>query len=88
MTPLRIILQGDGCWPDLARKQVLHVTEGLQVAALPGGMESGRPSVMLRVDLPDGSVVLAEMSLRALLTAARALSARYGEEPPPRGEDA
>ncbi len=76
MNGIVIKLQGDGAWPDLKGKvgtdQVIHL------AALSAGMTSGRPSIMLRFDLPDGRTVLAETSLRLLLTAAEAFRARYG----------
>lgn len=68
--------QGDGAWPDIAQKvergEVIHlVGEGLQLALLPGGMSSGAASVMLRIDLPDGRVVIAETSMALLETAVR-----------------
>ena len=57
---------------------MLRERERKPVAALDGGMTSGRPSVMLRFGLPDGRTVLAETSMRLFLTAARAFAARYG----------
>lgn len=44
-------------------------------ARLPGGMKSGASSVTIRVDLPDGRVVLVETSLKMLGTVARAFEA-------------
>ena len=72
-------------WPDLAERpeSVIHLGNGapaIQVASLPGGMDSGRTSVALRLDLPDGRTVVAETSLRLLLTVARALASRYPDE--------
>lgn len=82
MIGLVMNLQGDGCWPDLRdNPKVVHVENGkpIQVAALPGGMVSGRPSVSIRIDLADGTIVVAETSARLFLFAARALKARYPE---------
>jgi hypothetical protein len=86
MPGLRIILEGDGCWPDLAdwarphqESPRLQRTEDIEIACLVRGMQSGSPSVALRVNCPDGSVVLAETSLALLLTAADAFKARYGD---------
>lgn len=81
MPELKVILNGDGCWPDLAERRVVHLGNGappIQVAGLEGGMTSGAASVSIRVDLPDGTVVVAETSLRLFLAAAAALSARFG----------
>jgi hypothetical protein len=81
MISMNIIMQGDNCWPDLADdKVVIHLGEGskpIQVAVLDGGLKSGRPSVAIRTDLPDGTVVIAETTARLFVTAARAVLAKY-----------
>lgn len=84
MPMLRIHLDGDGVWPDLAPdagygRKKFQKTEDLEVAALAAGMQSGAPSIVFRVTCPDGRVVLAETSLALLLTAADAFKARYGD---------
>ena len=73
-------LDGDGAWPDLMDRGVTHLGDGTEIGlcVLPGGMTSGRPSVAFRLDLPDGGVVVAEASWRALATAAQAIATRYG----------
>jgi hypothetical protein len=73
-------LDGDGAWPDLIDKGVIHLGEDTTIGmcVLPGGMTSGRPSVAFRFDLPDGGTVVAEASWRVLATAAQAIAARYG----------
>jgi hypothetical protein len=81
MPTMTIILNGDGAWPDLDGKHVVHLgndAPSIQVAALGGGMESGRPSVAIRLDLPDGSVVVAETSAQLFISVARAIAGRYG----------
>jgi ABC-type uncharacterized transport system permease subunit len=45
----------------------------IEVALLRGGMQSGAPSVTLRLDLPDGRVVLTETSLALFALAAETL---------------
>lgn len=87
MLAISLKLAGDGAYPDLAEKmatgQVIHLANDappIGITALAGGMVSGRTSVMLRLDLPDGRTVLAETSLTLFLTAADALRARYGDE--------
>jgi hypothetical protein len=42
-------------------------------------MTSGKPSVMLRVPLPDGRTVMVETSYALLGAAMRAARGRYGE---------
>jgi hypothetical protein len=78
---LRVNLDGDNAWPDLADKmdQVLHLRDpDWTLVALPGGMTSGSTSVALRINLPDGQVVICETSLAIWLASARALAGRYG----------
>lgn len=80
MIGMTVILEGDGAFQDLQGREVVHLANGappIAVAVLDGGMASGRPSVALRIDLPDGRVVVAETSARLFVTAARAISARY-----------
>ena len=80
MLDLRIHLDGDGVWPDLKDRDIIHLKDvgTIEIAALSRGMTSGRPSIAFRLSLPDGKVVFAETSLRLFLAAARALAARYG----------
>lgn len=67
-------------WPDLDREKCVHIANDappIEVCVLDAGMESSRPSVALRIDLPDGTSVIAETSARLLATAGRAIMARY-----------
>lgn len=80
MIALNIILDGDNCWPDLRQgKKMHHLKGGFAVAGLWSGMTSGEPSVAFRMDLDDGSVVVAETSLALFLSAADVLKSKYGD---------
>jgi hypothetical protein len=80
MVGLKIHLEGDGCWPDLAEKREKVIqTEQMEIAALHHGMVSGAPSVAFRIDLPDGRVVIAETSLKLLVEATRVLAAKHSQ---------
>ena len=65
MTVMSIILDGDGCWPDLQDKNIIRAI-GLQVAALRVGTKGGSPSVAFRIDLEDGRT--AQLGQRARIT--------------------
>lgn len=85
MPHMTIITQGDNCWPDLKERMrtempapVVHIKSPIQVARLPGGMASGKSSVMFRFELVDGTTVLAETSLELFASAARALMVADG----------
>lgn len=86
MNIIKVILEGDNCWTDLADKikdgSVTWLKDGvvLSIAALSKGMASGKPSISIRIDLPDGKVVIAETSMRLFLGAAEAFKAKYGAE--------
>lgn len=80
MPALNIILNGEGKFEDWRDRKVYHLgndAPAIRIAALPHGMASGAASVMIGIELPDGSVVMAETSLRLFLAAARAFSIRY-----------
>ena len=72
MPKLKIILEGDGIWRDLKNKEIIHITEGIQIAILKEGMKSGASSISIRIDLPDGRTVIAETSLKLFINAAAA----------------
>jgi hypothetical protein len=80
MISMTINLRGDNAWPDLQNKPVIHLANDappIQVAMLEGGLASGRPSVAIRIDLPDGQTVIAETTARLFCSAARAIMAKY-----------
>ena len=66
-------------WPAVTPETMIHVRNDppLKIAVLDEGMESGKPSIMLRIDLPDGKTVIAETSARLFCIAARAIVAKY-----------
>lgn len=84
MISLSIHAQGDACWEDLQSRTEqliwLNSGAGLAIARLPRGMASGRSSVAIRVDLPDGRVVVAETSMALFLACAGAFKAAEGAD--------
>lgn len=77
MPNMKIILNVDDAPArDLDPAKIIHVTETVTVIRIPRGMQSGKSSVMLRLDLPDGRTVLAETSMALFLTAAQAFAAK------------
>lgn len=80
MIVMNINFNGDNAWPEIRDKTIIHLGTGappIQVAVLDGGLRSGRPSVAIRIDLPDGQHVIAETTARLFCTAARAIMAKY-----------
>lgn len=75
MPALTIKLDGDRCWPDLEGREIIEI-DRIEVALLPGGMESGKASVAIRIDLPDGRTVIAQISQELFDAAARAFRGR------------
>jgi len=76
MIPFEVIMEGDDCWPDLKTKPW---TEGrlVGVAILDHGTSSGKPSISFRIDMPDGSSVMAQTTARLFCTAAKMFMAKY-----------
>lgn len=80
MIAMNIKLDGDNAWPDLAGKDIIHLANDappISVAVLDGGLKSGRPSIAIRIDLPDGRCVVAETTARLFCSAARAIMGKY-----------
>ena len=74
-----------GAWPELVDAlgagRVVHLANGaiIDVGALERGTTGGKPSIALKIDLPDGRVVVAETTLALFLTTADALQAKFGD---------
>ena len=80
MPTLNVHLEGDNIWPDLVSARVIHLGNDappIGIAVLADGMSGGKPSVSIRVDLPNGQIVIAETSARLFCTAARMIMAKY-----------
>lgn len=70
-------IQGDEtAYPDLEIDKIVQSND-LRLVVIDKGMKGGQPSVALRVDLPDGRVVISETSARLFCTSARMIMARY-----------
>ena len=78
MITLSIILDGEGCWPDLAEKG-FEKADLVSIAALSDGMTSGKPSIAFRFSLCDGRTAIGQTSLALFLSAADAFRAKYGD---------
>jgi hypothetical protein len=82
MPMIDIHLEGEGCWPDLYHRKVIDCMGDNQppigIALLNHGMTSGKSSVTIRIDLPDGSSVITETSLALFIQAAELL--KIGDE--------
>lgn len=81
MNGIKIITDGEGCWSDIAEKiingDLIHLGNGnmIEIAMLKNGTVQGKPSLSIRVDLPDGKVMIAETTLELFVAAARAFEA-------------
>ena len=83
MTMIHISLEGDGVFADLQGKEHLVIDladKPFTVAALDRGTTGGMPSVVIRLDLPDGRVILQQTTARLWVTVARALRRRWPDE--------
>jgi hypothetical protein len=79
MPTLELVMDGSN-WPELRDHDIIHLgnnAPAIGVAVLDAGMSSGRPSIMMRLDLPDGRIVLAETSMRLFVHAASMMLAKY-----------
>ena len=80
MLQIKLILDDDEAWPDLKIKEFHHLgndAKPIQVATLEDGLQSGRPSVAIRIDLNDGQIIVAETTARLFCLASKAIMAKY-----------
>jgi hypothetical protein len=72
---------GDGVWQDVADTRVLEAHHDFEAAWLDDGTVSGKPSLVFRFRLEDGSVAIAQTTLTAfgmLVAAVIGTAARKG----------
>lgn len=79
MPMLKIICDGtvSQADPPLDPANAIITESDITVVGMPNGMQSGDPSVLIRIPLGEGREVIAETSLRLFYTAGRALKAHY-----------
>jgi hypothetical protein len=81
---IEVRLDGDGAWPDLAQmpeaNKIYMEDSTLSIACLKNGMTSGRPSLVMRINLPDGRVLIFQTSMRGFLSAASIVATGYPPE--------
>ncbi len=76
------ILEPEEHWDDLLDKEVIYFGDQaspIEIVAMPKGMASGRTSISMRLDLPDGRVVIVETALSELANAVQKIQAHFGE---------
>lgn len=74
-------LHGDGAWPELEPGTYQDAGFTIRVVRLRSGMTSGKDSLAIRLESPDGDVMVAQTSVAAWLTVADALrAAEEGEK--------
>jgi hypothetical protein len=68
---------GQACWPEIDKRPQIDLMGNdappIQLALVASGMTNGESALILRIDLPDGQVVLTQASLPRFLEAAKAL---------------
>ncbi len=75
MTPLKIILEGDGAFPKID----IDGGELKAIAVLEAGMSGGSPSVAVLLELPTGEKVVAQTSLALIATAIDMFIVKHGD---------
>lgn len=85
--PALTLVFDEPAWPDLAPlaegpELIEPLTDSaVQVAYLEAGMDSGEPSVAIRIDIAPDQAVVAQTSLALFRSAAAGMEARRGREP-------
>lgn len=82
MLKFHTILDPDEHWDDLLEKEVIYFgneAPPVEIVAMSKGMASERTSISLRLDLPDGRIVIVETALYELARVVQTLQEQFGE---------
>lgn len=81
MLTFQTVLEPEKNWDDLLEKEVIYFgneAPPVKIVAMPEGMASGRTSISMRLDLPDGRVVILETALYELARVVHTLQTEFG----------
>ncbi len=76
------ILDPEEPWEDLLDKEVIYFgneAAPIEIVAMSEGMASGRTSISMRLNLPDGRVVIIETALYELARVVDTIQERFGK---------
>jgi hypothetical protein len=76
MIQLNIRLYSTGMLEGKAASNILHVMMPIAIGALPGEKNSGKPSIAITFDLPDGRTTIIEASMALFHLAAKPFATR------------
>ena len=82
MLTFHTILEPEEHWDDLLEKEVIYFGKEaapVEIVAMLKGMASGRTSISMRLDLPDGRVIIMETALYELDRAVKTIQKHFGE---------
>jgi uncharacterized protein (UPF0371 family) len=73
------VIFDEPAWPELLNndKLIYLQNQPVGIACIDKATSKGKPSVALRIELPDGRTVIAETTARLFCTAAKAIEARF-----------
>ena len=81
MIAIKVHDEDNGAFKDYQDKTIIHLgndAQPIRIAALGGGMTSGKPSIAIGLEIGNDTLVLAETSLALFLGAADVLRNRFG----------
>ena len=78
--PDLIVNLEEGAFKKFINKNIIHLTNTIEVAPLAGGMKSGKASVAFGFEIDSETVVIAETSLELFIAAANILEGWNGKE--------
>ena len=82
MLTFHTILDPKEPWDDLLDREVIYFgneAATVEIVAMSEGMASGRTSISMRLDLPDGRVVIVETALYELDRVVKTIQEQFGE---------
>lgn len=82
MIEINLKLLGDGVLEGFPEEKIIRIRDPITISTLEGGLKSGRPSLAIIIDLPDGRKVMAETSAKLFIDTAAIVRSRYFEGVP------
>lgn len=78
---VHLVVDGEARFEELKTDpNVVITSNGMGIIALAEGTNSGKPAVLLKINLPDGKIVVQAISLKILQAAMAQIEARHGRK--------
>ena len=70
----------DGVWDEVDGKKLIEFNGTIDMVTLKNGTDTGRPTVLMRMSMDDGIVIVCQTTVRLFINAAKMMEVHHAED--------